>query len=254
MSCIEEGLGEEGSKIREDDGKEDLGECNMSILIQVLKRKDDRSLKMKVFMILKNQVDGKAKVMKSTLIGLGFSKCQNIILRAAFKKIFSFKTLEYGLVNEISLYLEEALNDGRGSEVQSSTNMTHEGDGESVISLKMPQRGMVRVSSKTSSVMTSLQQIDRGVPPSVGSVMSESVMTSKDGEEEERVKYLRAGQEETGEGKDNEKRAAKGDEGEGKGGGESMSMTSLLFGIAAICCKSKGGREGVVGRGASKVT
>ena len=50
MSCIEEGLGEEGSKIREDDGKEDLGECNMSVLIQVLKRKDDRSLKMKVRM------------------------------------------------------------------------------------------------------------------------------------------------------------------------------------------------------------
>jgi hypothetical protein len=48
MSCIEEGLGEEGSKIREDDGKVDLGECNMSVLIQVLKRKDDRSLKMKV--------------------------------------------------------------------------------------------------------------------------------------------------------------------------------------------------------------
>jgi hypothetical protein len=132
--------------------------------------------------------------------------------------------------------------------------MTHEGDGESVISLKFPQRGLVRVSSKTSSVMTSLQQIDRGVPPSVGSIMSESVMTSKDGEEEERVKDSRAGQEETGEGKDNEKRAAKGDEGEGKGGGEIMSMTSLLFRIAAICCKSKEGREGVVGRGASKVT
>ena len=44
-------------------------------------------------MILKSQVDGKAKVMESKLIGLGLSKCENIILRAAFKKIFSFKTL-----------------------------------------------------------------------------------------------------------------------------------------------------------------
>jgi hypothetical protein len=44
-------------------------------------------------MILKSQVDGKAKVMESKLIGLGVFKCQNIILRAAFKKIFSFKTL-----------------------------------------------------------------------------------------------------------------------------------------------------------------
>ena len=48
MSFVEEGLGEEGSKIPEDDGTSDLGECNMSVLIQVLKRKDDRSLKMKV--------------------------------------------------------------------------------------------------------------------------------------------------------------------------------------------------------------
>ena len=44
-------------------------------------------------MTLKSQVDGKAKVMESKLIGLGVFKCQNIILRAAFKKIFSFKTL-----------------------------------------------------------------------------------------------------------------------------------------------------------------
>ena len=46
-----------------------------------------------VFNALRSQIDGKAKFMALTLVGLGLSKCENIILRVAFKKIFSFKTL-----------------------------------------------------------------------------------------------------------------------------------------------------------------
>ncbi|GMH63586.1 hypothetical protein TrRE_jg6273 [Triparma retinervis] len=210
--------------------------CNIATLYKLLERKDDMALKMKVFNALRSQIDGKAKFMALTLVGLGLSKCENIILRVAFKKIFSFKTLEYGLVNEISLYLEEALYDGAGSEVQSSTGKSR------------PHQGLSRVASRTSSDMLSIQQLDRGVgvPPSVGSIISGSVITSeqsKDDEEEPEVDMRETQKERVG-GKDNEERGATGGESVGAGAennNKPYSITSMLLGIGAVCCRGGGG-------------